>query len=160
MIIVFLISGAVTVYLTTRRAGGANGIEGMDTVGVELVLGERGEGGGGEKVLMVRGRVANTSLGAKQKITVKAQVLDSAGVVVEEKEAPCGKTWTAIDIGRLTRDEIAAEYQQLEGEDRLIRPDGEITCSVVLDAVPPGLTRDYRARLVVTRADTVTYQDP
>lgn len=158
MLILLVLGGGVLLYVFVLQGGESAGPEGVDTQSVEFVMSER-EGGG--QVLMVRGRVVNISPGAKQHISVRAQILEPGGAVVREKQAPCGRTWTAGELTRLTSREIAAEYERLEQSDRMIPPNGEITCSVVFEIIPSGFSAtSFRPRLVVTQAESVIYNEP
>ena len=157
LLLVLASGGALVCHFGLNESQGDFALLGIDTQEVEFVTARREDG---SAVLMVRGKVVNTTMGAKQLITVNAQVVEQGGQVVREKRAPCGNTWTAADLSTLSQSDITTQYQRLEQSDRMVPPNGEITCSVVLDSVPPGFlssASSYQPRLVVIQADPVTY---
>jgi predicted Zn finger-like uncharacterized protein len=157
MLLVLLLGGGALLYFFVISEGDESSFEGIDTLGVEFIMTKRAGGG---QVLMVRGKVVNTTAGAKQHIAVRAQILEPGGAVVREKQAPCGRTWTAAELTKLSSAEIDTEYQRLEQSQRLVPPDGEITCSVVFEIIPTGFSvTSFRPRMIVMQAEPVVYSD-
>jgi hypothetical protein len=130
------------------------GVDGLDTVSVEPVVVERASG---DRVLMVMGQVYNESIGTKRNVRVEARVRDSGGIVVSRREAPCGRIFSPEELRTMSDAEVAARYRSLEEDDRPLRPQASVSCSVVFERVPAGYAEaTHRVELAVTRADPVT----
>lgn len=160
MVALLGIAGLVFVYLNFMQGESEGGVEGVEAVNVDFVEAELE---GGVRVVMIRGRIVNNTVGARKNVTAKAQILDSGGVPVAERQAPCGSTWTEVDLTRMTPASLAAEYQSLDESDREVSPNSAtgIGCSVVFDRIPPGFSRaTFRPNLIVIQADPVRYQNP
>ena len=108
------------------------------------------------KVVVVTGVVVNHSLSAWSRVMVKAQVLDSSGNMVLEREAACGRAWDEDDLLLRTMPEIMSEERAVAEATREVRRNAGVGCAVVFDHLPQGFSQfNYRPRLIVVRADPV-----
>jgi hypothetical protein len=78
---------------------------------------------------------------------------------VVEREAYCGRSWTAANLLLRTMPEIEAEERAIGESNRAVSREAGISCSVVIDRLPQGFSQfDYHPRLIVVRADPVRRQ--